>query len=53
MKTVSGSQEHLKWIERVLTNPRACGFAIDEALRVAKERRIDVRQFNNVRRLQS
>ena len=53
MKTVGGSQDHLKWIERVLTNPKACGFAKNAALQVVEERRIDVGRFNNVRRLQS
>lgn len=52
MKTVGGSQDHLKWIERALTNPKACSFTKSQALRVAEERGIDVSRFDNVRRLQ-
>lgn len=51
MKTVGGSQNHLKWIENVLTNPRACHFAVTSAKAVAAERGVDISRFINVVRL--
>ena len=51
MKTVGGSQDHLKWIERALTNPKACSFAVTSAKAVAAERGVDISRFSNVVRL--
>lgn len=51
MKTVGGSQNHLKWIENVLTSPKACHFAIARAKEVAAERGVDISRFSNVVRL--
>lgn len=50
MKTVGGSSNHLKWIERVLTNPKACHWAIAKAKEKAVEYGIDISKFSNVRR---
>lgn len=48
MKTVGGSTDHLKWIKNVLTNPKSCGWARTEAIRVANERNLDISKFQNV-----
>lgn len=42
------SKSPYRWIEKILTNPKACGWAKDEAIRIANERNIDISKFQNV-----